>query len=179
MKKIASFLAAALVSAPAFAQSTTPLAIWALPPAGTVSTDDLIMLDVVNPASPTGYSTKKATLGLLTALSGGGIQPTLQLPINLNAKTAVAVIGAVTGEWTYVAGGTLTATGAESVTFEYGTQASTPCDTGTTSVGTFWFSPQAPTVPLNVLWTIPASNQLCAYLSNTAPVTGSLSFTQQ
>jgi hypothetical protein len=118
------------------------------------------------------------------ANSGGNIQSVYQADgqavINVSAAGTSQLINAVAGKRILVTGFDITGTGAStSAKFEYGTQASTACDTGATPLT----GPYPPTSisrggGLGVVWALPAATQLCLVVTGTSPqYSGSVSYT--
>jgi hypothetical protein len=104
-----------------------------------------------------------------------------QSAINVSAAGTSLVIAAVATKRLFITGFDVTGTGTGTTAkFEYGTQASTACDTGATPLT----GPYPPGVPiargggLGPIWTLPASSQLCIVVTGTSPqYSGSVSFT--
>jgi hypothetical protein len=104
-----------------------------------------------------------------------------QAAINVSAAGTSLLIGTVATKRLFITGFDVTGTGTGTTAkFEYGTQASTACDTGATPLT----GPYPPGVPiargggLGVVWTLPASSQLCLVVTGSSPqYSGSVSFT--
>jgi hypothetical protein len=106
------------------------------------------------------------------------------MPLNITTATTTKIVSALAGHPTFVCSISGTVTGT-SPTFklEYGTQTSTPCDTGTTALsGTI--APTAGT-PFNLgygrdLVIAPPGQQLCIVTGGTSPsLQGIISFEQR
>jgi hypothetical protein len=118
------------------------------------------------------------------ANSGGNltgiIQANAQAAINISTATTTTLVSLVSGKAIYVTGWDVLAAGAGNLTLEYGMGSN--CATGTTAItGNYNFTAQSGITRggnLGVVFTIPASNALCALTSAAVQMSGSVSYTQ-
>lgn len=103
-----------------------------------------------------------------------------QSPINVAAAGTTTLVASAAGKRIFVTGFEITGTGSStSAYFEYGTQTTTPCDTGAQRLT----GPYPPGVAiarggLGVVWTIPTGNALCIVVAGSTPqYSGSVSYT--
>lgn len=121
-----------------------------------------------------------------TLISAGGssnlTQATTSIPINLSSQATTQLIPAVSNKAIYVTSLDIVSNGTTTFTFEYGTQTTNPCDTGTTAltgpyglVAQFGVAKGSGTGPVLV---VPDGYALCAVNSAAIQVSGSLSYAQ-
>lgn len=119
-------------------------------------------------------------LGIAMALCAA---PALAAPISTATTTAVqaAAASGVAGRVTHVRAYSLVAAGATTVKFEYGTQATNPCDTGTTALtGAMTMTTGVPltvAAPID-LFTAPSGNQLCIVQTGSVQLSGFVTYVQ-
>jgi hypothetical protein len=110
------------------------------------------------------------------------IQADASAAINISSATAVALVSSGSSAGIYVTGWDAMAGGTVTLTFEYGTQVTNPCDTGTVALtGAYPLTAQAGMVRtggVGVIYHIPAGDQFCAVASNTNQISGSVSYTK-
>jgi hypothetical protein len=151
---------AAVKAASTAAAASDPAVVVAISPNNTV------------PVADKSFSTNAAV---------NTIQADASAPINVSSTTAVQLVasGAVSGIW--VTSWHVTAGGSGNFTLEYGTQTTNPCDTGTVALtGPEPLIAQSQTgeAPGKVIYHVPSGNQLCALVSTTAQMSGSISYTK-
>jgi hypothetical protein len=116
--------------------------------------------------------------GLLTGL----VQASASAPISVSTAGTTQLVAGSSGKKTYVTAWDVIAAGSGNITLEYGTQTSTPCDTGTTALtGPYSLAGQAGISKGNGLapvFVVPAGNALCALTSAAVQMSGSISYTQ-
>jgi len=110
-------------------------------------------------------------------------QADLSAPISFNAAATALVLPAVAGEGIVVTSWFAIAAGTTNLTWEYGTQTTNPCDTGTTALtGALPLIAQAGGAPgsgLGITLNVPPGNQLCAINSAAIQVSGSLAYARR
>jgi hypothetical protein len=140
-------------------------------------------------AATAGSGTTTLTLsggsGLPTggANSGGSlVQATSSTVINIASATTMQLVAGVSGRKIYVTAWDVIAGGSGTITLEYGTQTTSPCDTGTTPLtGPYPLIAQAGLAKssgLSPVFVVPAGAQLCARTSAAVQMSGSVSYAQ-
>ena len=104
------------------------------------------------------------------------------IPINISTATTTSLVATSGSKAIYVTAWDVVAGGTGNITLEYGTQSSTPCDTGTTALtGAYNLVAQAGISKGNgmgVVLFIPSGKQLCALTSAAVQMSGSVTYTQ-
>lgn len=103
--------------------------------------------------------------------------------VNIGAAGTGLLVQGVTGKSIYVCGYHLTNTGTNpALKFEYGTQVTTACDTGTTALSGLMGASSGVSLAVGgfQVFSAPAGQQLCAVISGTSPsLQGVMSYVQQ
>ena len=117
------------------------------------------------------------------ANSGGSlVQASSSTAINIASATTTQLVAGVSGQKIYVTAWDVMAGGSGTITLEYGTQTTSPCDTGTTLLtGPYPLIAQAGLAKgsgLSPVFVVPAGAQLCARTSAAVQISGSVSYAQ-
>ena len=117
------------------------------------------------------------------ANSGGSfVQASSSTAINIASATTMQLVAGVSGQKIYVTAWDVIAGGSGTITLEYGTQTTSPCDTGTTPLtGPYPLIAQAGLAKssgLSPVFVVPAGAQLCARTSAAVQMSGSVSYAQ-
>ena len=117
------------------------------------------------------------------ANSGGSlVQASASTVINIASATTMQLVAGVSGQKIYVTAWDVIAGGSGTITLEYGTQTTSPCDTGTTPLtGPYPLIAQAGLAKssgLSPVFVVPAGAQLCARTSAAVQMSGSVSYAQ-
>jgi hypothetical protein len=117
------------------------------------------------------------------ANSGGSlVQASSSTVINIASATTMQLVAGVSGQKIYVTAWDVIAGGSGTITLEYGTQTTSPCDTGTTPLtGPYPLIAQAGLAKgsgLSPVFVVPAGAQLCARTSAAVQMSGSVSYAQ-
>ena len=143
-------------------------------PVNTVATSNPTVGCAITPVTPcVGAFSSNALTGI--------IQADASAPINVSSTTAVQLVAAGASSGIWVTSWHVTAGGSGTFTLEYGTQTTNPCDTGATALtGAEPLIAQSQTgeAPGRVIYHIPSGKQLCALVSTTAQMSGSISYTK-
>jgi hypothetical protein len=136
-------------------------------------------------ASGTTTLTLSGGSGLPTggANSGGSlVQASSSTVINTSSATTTQLVAGVSGQKIYVTAWDVMAGGSGTITLEYGTQTTSPCDTGTTPLtGPYPLIAQAGIAKgsgLSPVFVVPSGAQLCARTSAPVQMSGSVSYAQ-
>jgi hypothetical protein len=110
------------------------------------------------------------------------VQASSSTVINISSATTARLVGGVSGQKIYVTAWDVIAGGSGTITLEYGTQTTSPCDTGTTPLtGPYPLIAQAGIAKasgLSPVFVVPAGAQLCARTSAAVQMSGSISYAQ-
>jgi hypothetical protein len=124
--------------------------------------------------------TLSAQVGLFPDFCQQGNTPKKTVPVTISSATTTAVITAVSGQFLHICEVVLNVVGTNpTLKFEYGTQASTACDTGAVAftgampiATTTWYPPVA--LPNMSHFSTPGSQQFCIVTGGT--VTGVIGY---
>ena len=123
--------------------------------------------------------------GLPSGANGGGNLIGLassSTAINISSATTTQLVAGVSGKKIYVTAWDVMAGGSGTITLEYGTQTTNPCDTATTPLtGPYPLIAQAGLAKgsgLSPVFVIPVGAQLCARTSAPVQMSGSVSYAQ-
>jgi hypothetical protein len=123
--------------------------------------------------------------GLPTGGANSGVslvQSSSSAVINIASATTMQLVAGVSGQKIYVTAWDVIAGGSGTITLEYGTQTTSPCDTGTTPLtGPYPLIAQAGLAKnsgLSPAFVVPVGAQLCARTSAAVQMSGSVSYAQ-
>jgi hypothetical protein len=183
---------------PSFGQPFTRFRVSAITTGSVTVNGTPISLPSMRSILPLAYSSSGAALTVIPQNSAGVQDPCgnsaplkLSVPINISSATAVQLVALVAGKSIYVCGFVAdiagSATTAGTLQFEYGTQTTNPCDTGTTTLTGAMGGNLTAGVPTvieyqgpNTVFTAASAKQLCAVATGTTiAIQGVLTYVQQ
>ena len=114
--------------------------------------------------------------------SGTTVQATNSTPISISTATTTRIIANAAGQYTYITGWDVIASGAGNFQLVYGTTSSTPCDTGQTPLtGNYNLAAQAGEARgggTGLVLVAPTGTDVCAVTSAAITYSGSIAYTQ-